>query len=94
MRSMSGPEIFEMYRWIIGGVHWQSRVRSLCSVSAEDEVSPGKSAAHGLKYTRAGTPSGPQDSQVTRVAGALAVTDVTLGCGKAMASKNVTPRGQ
>src|SRR5208283_846203 len=28
MRSSSGPEIFDTYRWIIGGVQWQSRVGS------------------------------------------------------------------
>src|SRR6266478_4924804 len=26
MRSSKGPEIFETYRWIIGGVQWHSRV--------------------------------------------------------------------
>ena len=29
MRSSSGPEIFETYRWIIGWVQWHSRVLSL-----------------------------------------------------------------
>jgi hypothetical protein len=28
MRSSNGPEIFETYLWIIGGVQWHSRVGS------------------------------------------------------------------
>ena len=35
-----------------------------------------------FEHTKAGTLSGPHDSHVTHRTEALAVTDVTLGCGK------------